>query len=326
MTPSQTAILPDFAATGDRLRHPEMPEVFNIYARITPEIAAAELDKLHETQRPRSSAKLEQYVTDKRNGDWVFNGDALRWDMNGKLIDGQHRLWAIVKSGIASVELCVFGLPPKTIDRIDLGLPRNFRTWLARQIKPQNVGVVGAITNMLWNWQHGNYGFNTVMRTPYSEHLRVAATSPQLQATFLAYRAEIENAAINAAQIKRRLPIGTVTPAVIGFVWMTLRRVDIDHAETFFHALQNEEARVGDEQRAIKLLFRMMQNASVGKKTLKRDSWVWLHYFITAWNAWLMQNPPAESSYRRPPNPGPRTIALPLDPKHLDQEPREVYA
>lgn len=309
-----------------RIHHPQMPEVFACYLLITPQMAAYVLKSLEESQRPRSNATVEKYVVDRVDGNWWFNGATLCWDDEWQNIDGQHRMLSILKSGKASLELCVFGLPAGTIDRMDLGLPRNFKTWLARRIKPMHVSTVGATTNMVWNWTRGNYAFNTVLRVPYARTLRISATSPQLQEVFTQYRPEIENAAIHAASIKRRLPIKTVTPAVIAFVWLTLRRLDMDKAEEFFDALQNEEKRTGDDKRAIRLLFSMMQTASQGKRALKRDSWVWLHYFYSAWNAWLQQNPPAESSYRKPSEPGPRTVAVPLDPNDLAAAPREIFA
>jgi hypothetical protein len=309
-----------------RIAHPTIPGVFACFMKITPRIAAHVLKSMEESQRPRSNAAAEKYTADRIAGDWWFNGATLCWDVEGDNIDGQHRNLSIWKSGLSSVELCVFGLPIGTIDRMDLGLPRNFKTWLSRQIKPMHVTTVGATTNMIWNWKRGNYGFNTVLRVPYARTLRISATSPQLQGVFTEYRPEIENAAIQAASIRRRLPINTVTPAVLAFAWLTLRRLDIDKAEEFFAALQKEELRTGDDKRAIRLLFKMMQTASTNKKTLKRDSWVWLHYFYSAWNAWLLQNPPAKASYQRPSEPGPRTVALPLDPNDLSAAPREIFA
>jgi hypothetical protein len=56
-------------------------------------------------------------------GRWKENGDTIKFDKEGRLIDGQHRLLAIVKSGIASdvgVRCCVVGgLEPEVVRAVD---------------------------------------------------------------------------------------------------------------------------------------------------------------------------------------------------------------
>lgn len=53
-------------------------------------------------------------------GDWLINGDAIRFDGNGSLIDGHHRLHAVVKSGQAIQSIVVTGLCPEARFAIDI--------------------------------------------------------------------------------------------------------------------------------------------------------------------------------------------------------------
>jgi hypothetical protein len=58
-------------------------------------------------------------------GRWKCNGDLIRIGKNGQLLDGQHRLHAIIESGV-SVEMAVVSeLDPAVFDTIDRGKKRN---------------------------------------------------------------------------------------------------------------------------------------------------------------------------------------------------------
>jgi hypothetical protein len=73
---------------------------------ITPSLAAEWL-KSNRNNRPISQSTVDAYAKEMRSGQW-FNGgaDAIVFSRDGSLINGQHRLYAIVKSG-ATVELGV---------------------------------------------------------------------------------------------------------------------------------------------------------------------------------------------------------------------------
>lgn len=57
------------------------------HRHITPRIAKTMLS--HNTgNRPLRKAVVQRYATDMENGDWQDNGDPIRFDTNGRLIDG----------------------------------------------------------------------------------------------------------------------------------------------------------------------------------------------------------------------------------------------
>ena len=66
---------------------------------ITPQIAEQYLAKNSNNYRRLYKATVEQYASEMLNGEWIFNGEAIKFNKSGKLVDGQHRLSAIVKSG-----------------------------------------------------------------------------------------------------------------------------------------------------------------------------------------------------------------------------------
>lgn len=64
--------------------------------RITPEMAANWLDNANSRNRSICQAVVERYARDMRAGRWRLTHEGIAFDPNGVLLDGQHRLWAIV--------------------------------------------------------------------------------------------------------------------------------------------------------------------------------------------------------------------------------------
>lgn len=91
---------------------------------VTPAAAASYLDTLHEHQRRRMEAPTARMVRDMAEGRWVTTHEGIAFDTRGRLIDGQHRLAAIVASGV-SLFLWVFrDLPDDAIQVINRGKAR----------------------------------------------------------------------------------------------------------------------------------------------------------------------------------------------------------
>ena len=91
---------------------------------VTPEIATEWLERNY-CNRPILEPQVEDYVRAMHNGNWVNNGDTVKFSKTGELIDGQHRLTAIKKSGIAQFLLITTGLEKTT--HIDDGRKRSPR-------------------------------------------------------------------------------------------------------------------------------------------------------------------------------------------------------
>lgn len=94
---------------------------------ITPEIAKAWLDVNIENNRNLSKRIVDKYARDMNAGQWLFTGDAIRFDKTGKLIDGQHRLAAVEQSGKAIKSLVVYNCDSEVMGVLDTGFARRVR-------------------------------------------------------------------------------------------------------------------------------------------------------------------------------------------------------
>lgn len=77
------------------------------------------------TNRLVSQNLVERYARDMRNGKWRKTGEPIIFDEDGKLVDGQHRMWAVIESGCTIEMLVVRGVPLDAIHNIDTGKPRS---------------------------------------------------------------------------------------------------------------------------------------------------------------------------------------------------------
>lgn len=66
---------------------------------ITPEWAAEILERHNPKNRNLSLPTIEAYCTDMKNGRWLLTHQGIAFDVSGNLVDGQHRLAAIVRYG-----------------------------------------------------------------------------------------------------------------------------------------------------------------------------------------------------------------------------------
>jgi hypothetical protein len=53
---------------------------------------------------------IDCYAQQMRSGEWRFTGDTIKVNKSGGLMDGQHRLQAVIRSGWSGMQLVVTGI------------------------------------------------------------------------------------------------------------------------------------------------------------------------------------------------------------------------
>lgn len=67
---------------------------------ITPELARKYLERNTDNYRILQIKRVEQYAQEMISGNWERNGESIKFNKDGKLVDGQHRLHAVIKANI----------------------------------------------------------------------------------------------------------------------------------------------------------------------------------------------------------------------------------
>lgn len=97
---------------------------------ITPDMANNIL-KGNQKNRPIREGAVAFYAKLMQEGKWKFNGDTIRIAKDGTLIDGQHRLTAVVESNRPQKFLIVRDLDHDVFNTIDIGKKRTVADALA---------------------------------------------------------------------------------------------------------------------------------------------------------------------------------------------------
>lgn len=92
---------------------------------ITPEKAKEYFACNIENNRPINSLRVSTYANDILSGNWSNNAETIKFDRNGKLIDGQHRLKAIIKSERSVYMWVARGVDENALKTVDVGGVRN---------------------------------------------------------------------------------------------------------------------------------------------------------------------------------------------------------
>jgi hypothetical protein len=108
---------------------------------ITPEIASEMLNKNTNNYRRVTQSRVNQYARKMELGFWQENGEPIQFSKDGTLLNGQHRLAAIIKSNTTQKMVVVYDVDA---DVFDSGKNRTLKEYSGI-----NSTVGGAITAVL---------------------------------------------------------------------------------------------------------------------------------------------------------------------------------
>jgi len=115
---------------------------------ITPELAAEFLKK-NEGNRKLSDRGIQFLYQQMVSGDWQLTADTIKIGKNGRLLDGQHRLQALVKYGKPLEMFVAEGLDDKVFSVLDTGKNRTAADVLGVQGYKSSNALAGSIRAIL---------------------------------------------------------------------------------------------------------------------------------------------------------------------------------
>ena len=81
------------------------------------------LENMIDHQRKPSLSTVAKYATEMKAGRWIVS-NPISFDVDGKLIDGQHRLMAVIKAGVSITFLVIRGYETVAAQALDIGRSR----------------------------------------------------------------------------------------------------------------------------------------------------------------------------------------------------------
>jgi hypothetical protein len=192
---------------------------------ITPEDALHMLD-FNRCNRPANQQHINRIADQIKAGKWRFNGDTIKISETNEILDGQHRLWAIIEAKVAVQTIVVRGIAPDAFATIDtLRKPRSGADILALLGAPHHRLVISTALKWLCHWQRRTL-----------ENYREPANRIENSDIEEAYR---NNPGMARAAVAANKLRGLANPGLIAFFYFILTNRNPDLAERMMHTLEN---------------------------------------------------------------------------------------
>jgi hypothetical protein len=111
---------------------------------------AEELLNLNNKNRPLADGFIAQYARDMKDGLWSLNGEALIFSTDGRLLNGQHRLHAVIRSGSVIEVAAIYGIHEDAFDTMDAGKKRGVSDLLGMRDVRYQATIAGAVSNLFY--------------------------------------------------------------------------------------------------------------------------------------------------------------------------------
>jgi len=251
------------AANGSTQPPSCKPEVMTV----TPALAQ-EWATLNTRNRPVRYSRVERFARDMKAGKWLLNGETVKIAVNGTILDGQHRLYACIQSGVSFETVVIRGLPLEAQDTIDTGAARTMADQFG--LRGEKCGtLLAAITRWAFAWLKGVRMTGHANASPtHAEMIALLEAEPRLRdATAWADHARKE--------------FRPVTGSVYGMAWLLFHGSDDLAAEVFLRkVITGEDCPAGHP--ALAFRNRMMTARDDGQRLNQHEQ---LGYMIMAWKA-----------------------------------------
>jgi hypothetical protein len=232
---------------------------------VTPELAERWLAR-NPNNRNIRKAVIEGYARDMRTGDWVLNGETLKFDTSGRLIDGQHRLSAVIAADTSVPMIVVRGVDESVMDTVDAGAKRTYADALKLQGE-ENTTTLAAVARRAVMWSKGARTNTGAIRPTPREMNAFLDENPSIR---------------TSAEVAVRLSSRSLLPAsVVGLCHWLFAAFDTDEADWFLARVTDGDGISGNSPVAA-LRNRIIKMRVAGGRVNETEA---LALVIYAWNA-----------------------------------------
>jgi hypothetical protein len=240
---------------------PEKPTVSVVF--VTPEIAERWLG-MNGHNRLIRGATVRQYARDMTAGDWRLTGETIKFAPDGTLLDGQHRLKAVVLSGVTIPMFVARGIDPEAQNVMDSGRKRTASDML---------GLAG------------EKNYSTLAA---AARLALAIKAGQDLSTYDPSHAEIQQYVHDHPDLRRAVEFTkTLTrktdcpPAMVAYTYYELAKIDMYDAANFWVAVAEKVGLTAGDP----VLALSNRLAECRRNRQKVDRATYLSLIYRAWNA-----------------------------------------
>ncbi len=199
---------------------------------ITPEMAKKYLETNSQRQRRLRKKLVSQYASDMSRGRWELNMTPIRFDLSGKLIDGQHRLEGCILAGVPFTTAVARNLNSEVISTIDTSGTRTPGDMLQVRGVP-NGNHISAAARLLLTYERYTRGEVALFTEFVGSYSKPELVDFAIQRYEELYPAQV---ATSAKALK-----SLISPAWGVFLYTIFARKDATLAKAFFETLATGE-------------------------------------------------------------------------------------
>lgn len=238
---------------------------------VDPETARRWLET-NEVNRSIRDKKVNQYVRDMEAGRWESTGEPIKFAKNGRLLDGQHRLWAIVMSEVTLPLFVVRGLDDIAQSYMDTGAARTAKDALSLEGEKYS-GNLAATARLAITLDAEERGIKLNNAVSHAEIFDWIEENPQAREAV-------------AAWYGFKNQIG-VPSSVLGYCVHQFAQVDPQACDEFFHGLATHE-NLPPRSPLLALSTRLTHVKSRRIHVSNRE---YVLLVFRTWNAWRTNRP-----------------------------------
>lgn len=244
----------------------------NVYTKrvkVTPDIAAEMLER-NTMNRNISLKHVKNLAHAMTCGNWAENGETIAIAEDGTLLDGQHRLWAVIESGLPIVFLVAYNVKKCVMPTINQGKIRYLSDVLNIKGSPR-WRTAAAITKLAWIYDN------------FDSELHPASCKSSVQNIVLENyydqnKALIEHVTETVSGGKHHFVMSSM-----GLAYLLFMRAHPRKAEEFITMLKTGE-NLHTQHPVMALRMKLISNLMNKQKLSVRET---LAYYIKAWNAYV---------------------------------------
>lgn len=241
---------------------PEKPSASVVF--VTPDMAERWLEA-NTRNRNLNEKVVRTYVRDMISGAWLLTGEGIKFATDGSLLDGQHRLTAIVRAGVTVPMFVMRGVSPEAQRVMDTGKKRTAADALS-VLGEQNPAQLAATVRLALGVESG-----------FADPGNFDPTHTEVQDFVLAHP-EIRSAVHFIRPLVRRTDC---PPSVAAYTYWVLSGIDTFEAANFWVAMA-EKVGLNSGDPVIALSNRFAEVRRI-RQTLSKS--VYLSLVYRAWNA-----------------------------------------
>lgn len=244
-----------------------MPEPRFEIETITPEKAKEILEKSKgKNFRKKNVNDIKKLAREIKEGRWQLNGETIKFDEDGWLKDGQHRLHACIEANAPFRTAVVYGIDSDL--NVDAGKKRSIAEWLAFRGEKETTALAAALR---LQWRLENDRLNSFTNAGAS-----APTNAEILAV-LERHSQMRDAVRIASRYKAYAPHSMLT-----FVVYNALQIDEEKARCFIDDLcKQTNLQEGD---AALVLHKVLVNNKTAKRRMTSKQM--LVALMKAWNAY----------------------------------------